>query len=76
MTHEPECFYTGERFEGGWYDPEDDPCICDQIQAAYKRGREEAGIAITDRLLSANARGEMPSEDVVTLVKAARGERE
>lgn len=40
MSHEPECFYDGERDDDVWRDAEDQPCICDELQAAYQRGRD------------------------------------
>lgn len=73
MTHEPECFYTGERFEDDWYDPEDDPCICTQIQTAYRHGRIDAANAVEAEL---HAQDELNLEFNKRILSAASGEFE
>ena len=56
MMHEPECFYDGERNDDEWRDAEDNPCICDIIEAVREDERERA----------ANRVGRLPHSDWCT----------
>lgn len=73
MSHEPECTVT--------YFPcdccEKTPCACEQIRAAYQRGRNDAAeaVAIVSRgLMQSIGQGISWQHMAAIAVKAARGD--
>lgn len=69
MTHESECYADGVS---------DDPCICNPLRAAYRRGREDAAKAVKGliRQQLGYGKAEWIDDDDYKFVAAARGEGE
>ena len=69
MNHEPECYANGMS---------DDPCICNPLRAAYRRGGEDAAkaVEIVIRQQLGYGKTEWIDDEDYEFIAAARGDGE